>query len=136
MSSIDPIHRPVTAWAGLAVLAGMLLVVSGFFTLVQALLALFDDAFYVQADGQTVVLSLATWGWLHLVLGAAQLLVGVFVLLGSLWARATAAVILGLNAVAQMLFLPAYPLWSVAVIALNVLAIWALCMHGSEVRDV
>jgi hypothetical protein len=35
-----------------------------------------------------------------------------------------------------MVFLPAYPVWSIVVIAVDVLVIWALCMHGSEVRDV
>jgi hypothetical protein len=126
----------VTVWVSLVVLAGALLVLSGVFTLIQALYALFDDAVFVQADGQPILLGLATWGWVHLVLGALQVVVGLAVFRGATWARVTAAVVVGLNAVSQMVFLPAYPVWSIVVIAVDVLVIWALCMHGSEVREV
>ena len=126
----------VTVWVSLVVLAGALLALSGVFTLVQAFYALFGDAVFVQSDGQPMLLDITTWGWVHLVLGALQLAVGLAVFRGSTWARVTAAVVVGLSAVSQMVFLPAYPVWSIAVIAIDVLVIWALCMHGSEVRDV
>ncbi len=126
----------VTVWVSLVVLAGALLVLSGVFTLIQALYALVDDAVFVQADGQPILLNIATWGWVHLVLGTLQVVVGLAVFRGYTWARVTAAVVVGLNAVSQMVFLPAYPVWSIVVIAVDVLVIWALCMHGSEVRDV
>jgi hypothetical protein len=137
MTAGQPIPPPatVTPWVGLVVFAGALMAVSGFFTLVQALFALFDDAVYVQADGQVLLVSLTTWGWVHLALGSLQILVGLAVLRGSLWARLVAAVVVGVNAIAQMVFLPAYPIWSVAVIAVDILVIWALCMHGREVAD-
>jgi hypothetical protein len=126
----------VTVWVSLVVLAGALLVLSGVFTLVQAFYALFGDAVFVQSDGQPMLLDITTWGWVHLVLGALQLAVGLAVFRGSTWARVTAAVVVGLSAVSQMVFLPAYPIWSIVVIAIDVLVIWALCMHGSEVRDI
>lgn len=126
----------VTVWVSLVVLAGALLALSGVFTLVQAFYALFGDAVFVQSDGQPMLLDITTWGWVHLVLGALQLAVGLAVFRGSTWARVTAAVVVGLSAVSQMVFLPAYPVWSIVVIAIDVLVIWALCMHGSEVRDV
>jgi len=126
----------VTVWVSLVVLAGALLALSGVFTLVQALYALFGDAVFVQSDGQPMLLDITTWGWVHLVLGALQLAVGLAVFRGSTWARVMAAVVVGLSAVSQMVFLPAYPVWSIVVIAIDVLVIWALCMHGSEVRDV
>jgi len=126
----------VTVWVSLVVLAGALLALSGVFTLVQALYALFGDAVFVQSDGQPMLLDITTWGWVHLVLGALQLAVGLAVFRGATWARVAAAVVVGLSAVSQMVFLPAYPVWSIVVIAIDVLVIWALCMHGSEVRDV
>ena len=134
-SSSQPDVGRVTAWAGLVVLAGMLLAVAGVFTMIQAVYALTGHLF-AAADGRPPVLDLTTWGWLHLVLGALQLLVGVAVLQGVTWARVTAAVVVGLGALSQMVFLPTYPVWSALLIALDVLVVWALCMHGSEVRDV
>jgi hypothetical protein len=134
-SSSEPDVGPVTAWASLVVLAGMLLAVAGVFTLIQAIYALTGHLF-AAADGQPLLLDLTAWGWLHLALGALQLLVGLAVLQGVTWARVTAAVVVGLSAVSQMLFLPTYPVWSVLLIALDVLVVWALCMHGTEVRNV
>jgi hypothetical protein len=134
-SSSEPDAGPVTMWASLVVLAGMLLALAGVFTLVQAIYALTGHLF-AAADGQPLVLDLTTWGWVHLVLGGLQLLVGLAVLQGATWARVTAAVVVGLSAISQMMFLPTYPVWSLLLIALDVLVVWALCMHGSEVRDV
>jgi hypothetical protein len=39
-----------------------------------------------------------------------------------------------LSAVANMAFLPALPVWSAILIALDVLVIWAVTVHGSEVK--
>jgi hypothetical protein len=139
MSTTDPLQPTtgkVTAWVGFIVFAGMLLIVSGVFTLAEALYALFDDAIFVQADGQTLLLDITAWGWVHLVMGALQVLVGIALLRGSTWARVATVIVVGVNALAQMLFLPAYPLWGVLVVALDVLVIWAVCVHGTEVRDV
>jgi hypothetical protein len=139
MSTTDPLQPTtgkVTAWVGFIVFAGMLLIVSGVFTLAEALYALFDDAIFVQADGQTLLLDITAWGWVHLVMGALQVLVGIALLRGSTWARVATVIVVGVNALVQMLFLPAYPLWGVLVIALDVLVIWAVCVHGTEVRDV
>ncbi len=135
VNSSEPEVGPVTMWASLVVLAGMLLSVIGVFTLIQAIYALTGHLF-AAADGQPLLLDLTTWGWVHLVLGALQLLVGLAVLQGTTWARVVAAVLVGLGAVSQMMFLPTYPVWSALVIALDVLVVWALCMHGSEVRNV
>jgi hypothetical protein len=139
MSASDPLQPTtgrVTAWVGFIVFAGMLLVVSGVFTLAEALYALIDETFYLQADGQVLLLGITTWGWLHLVLGCLQLLVGFALLRGVMWARVATVLVVGLNAISQMVFLPAYPLWSVTVIALDIFVVWAVCVHGTEVRDV
>jgi hypothetical protein len=135
VNSSEPDVGPVTGWASLVVLAGVLLAVAGGFTVIQAIYALTGHLF-AAADGQGLVLDLTTWGWLHLVLGALQLLVGLAVLQGATWARATAAVVVGLGAISQMMFLPTYPVWSALLIALDVLIVWALCMHGTEVQNV
>ena len=135
VNSSEPDVGPVTMWASLVVLAGMLLSVIGVFTLIQAIYALTGHLFSA-SDGQPLLLDLTTWGWVHLVIGALQVLVGLAVLQGATWARLVAAVVVGLSAVSQMMFLPTYPVWSVLVIGLDVLVVWALCMHGSEVRNV
>jgi hypothetical protein len=41
-------------------------------------------------------------------------------------------VLLGLDAIAQMIFLPSYPFWSIMIIAVDVVALWGLCAYGSR----
>ena len=122
----------VTAWVSLVVLAGALLVLSGVFTLIQALYALVDDAVFVQADGQPILLNIATWGWVHLVLGVLAAATGVALMQGATWARAVAVGFVMLNMLTQLLFLPAYPFWSLLIIVLDVVVLWALIVHGDE----
>jgi hypothetical protein len=60
---------------------------------------------------------------------------GLGVLAGQTWARVVGVIFALLNATAQMLFIPAYPFWALAVIVLDVLVIWALTAHGGELRE-
>jgi hypothetical protein len=45
-------------------------------------------------------------------------------------ARWFAVAVLGVNAIDQMLFIPAYPLWSLMIIAVDAVALYGLCAYG------
>ena len=75
---------------------------------------------------------LRTWGWITLIAGALQLLAAAGVLAGNQLARWFAVAVVGLNAIGQMFFIPAYPFWSLTIIAIDVVALWALCVYGSR----
>jgi hypothetical protein len=47
-------------------------------------------------------------------------------------ARWFAVAVIGLNAIDQMFFIPAYPFWSLIIIALDVVALYGLCAYGSR----
>ena len=51
---------------------------------------------------------------------------------GNQVARWFAVAVLGLNAIDQMFFLPAYPFWSLVIIAVDVVALYGLCAYGSR----
>jgi hypothetical protein len=74
-----------------------------------------------------------SWGWIHLIGGVVVALAGFFVFSGALWARSIGIVLAGLSAIANFLFIPYYPFWSLLMIALDVFVIWALAVHGREV---
>jgi len=38
------------------------------------------------------------------------------------------------SAVVELAFLPAYPIWSGMMITLSVLVVWAVLVHGDELR--
>ncbi|MBK9179762.1 MAG: hypothetical protein IPM45_09370 [Acidimicrobiales bacterium] len=79
---------------------------------------------------------LTTWGWVHLVLGIVLVLVGIGILTGNLAARIVGVVVAAMSAVANFAFLPWYPVWAIAVIAIDVAIIWALTAHGRDVQAV
>ena len=73
---------------------------------------------------------LNTWGWIVLVLGTLQLIAAFTVASGNEFGRWLGIGAAGLNAIGQLLFLPAYPLWSMSMFALDILIIYALAVYG------
>ena len=78
---------------------------------------------------------LKAWGWTVTIIGALELLVAVGVYAKNQFARWTGVLILSLNAIAQLLFIPAYPFWSLTIFTLDVLAIYGLVAYGSRISE-
>ncbi len=117
------------SWAtGLMVFAAALLVTVGIFQVLQALVALFNDEFLIVGPEYTYAFDISAWGWIHLVIGLGLGLVGWFLFSGAEWARWAGIALAVLSAVANFMWLPYYPFWSIVVIALNVAIIWALAV--------
>ena len=113
------------------VFAVALLVTVGFFNLIDGIAAIANSHVFI-ANAHYVVGDLRAWGWVVLILGTLQVIAAVAVLAGSQAARWFAVVVIGLNAISQMLFIPAYPFWSLLIIAVDVVALWGLCAYGSR----
>jgi hypothetical protein len=124
-----------TGWAGWVVFGGVVLIMMGAFQIVEGLVALFDDGFYaVGSNGLVVDVDYNTWGWVHLVIGALGVLVGAGLLAGNMAARVAGVGIAFLSALANLAFISAYPVWSTIVIVLDVIVIFAIVVHGSELK--
>jgi hypothetical protein len=124
-----------TAWAGWVVFAGVMLMLLGALHITQGLVALFDNGFYaVSSNGLVVDVDYNTWGWIHIVIGLVGVLIGVGLLMGNLAARMAGVAIALLSALANLLFISAYPVWSVIVIVLDVIVIYAIIVHGRELK--
>ena len=115
----------------MAIFAGSLVLMVGFFNLLDGIAAIANSHIYT-ANAQYVVGDLHTWGWLMTIFGGLQLVVGAGVMVGNQLARWCAVAMVGVNAVAQMFFIPAYPFWSLMIIAVDVVALWGLCAYGSR----
>jgi hypothetical protein len=113
------------------VFAVALLVTVGVFNLIDGIAAIANSHVFI-ANAHYVVGDLRAWGWVVLILGALQVIAAVAVLADSQAARWFAVVVIGLNAIGQMLFIPAYPFWSLLIIAVDVVALWGLCAYGSR----
>ena len=113
------------------IFASGLLAVVGFFNLIDGIAAIANSHVFI-ANAHYVVGDLRAWGWVVLILGVLQLIAAIAILAGSQAARWFAVVVIGLNAIGQMLFIPAYPFWSLMIIAVDIVALWGLCAYGSR----
>jgi hypothetical protein len=130
-------NRPdPTGWTGWVVFASFMMFLVGAFQVIQGIVALFDDGFYLVTPGKLVVdVNYNVWGTVHLIIGGLLMLSGAGVLTGNVAARTIGVLLAGLSAVANLVFIEAYPVWSIIVITVDVLVIYALTVHGRELKD-
>jgi len=124
---------PASPWAsGLTVFAGVLMIVDGIFGVLTGIAALLNDKVYVTTPEYVYAYDLTTWGWVHLLLGVLVGLAGLAVLRGQTWGRVTGMAMAGVSLVANFMFIPHYPVWSIVIIALDVAIIWALAVYRRD----
>lgn len=125
----------VSGWAGWVVFAGAMLVLMGVFQAIEGLVALFRTGYYaVPASDLVVSVNYNTWGWIHLILGVIAILVGFGLITGNTVARVLGVILAGLSAIVNLAFIAAYPVWSTILIALDVIIIYAIIVHGRELQ--
>lgn len=128
------VERESWAWAGWIVFAGTLLLIIGMINLFEGFVALIDDERVVVTPNNFVMVDLTSWGWTLVISGLLLLACGIGLLSAQTWARITAMVIVGLHAVSQIAWIGAYPIWSLLMIALDVVVLFALTARWSGVR--
>lgn len=126
----------MTGWVGWIAFAGVMMVLLGAFHILQGLVAVFRDEYYlISSSGLVLNVDYTAWGWIHIIGGAVVMAAGFFVFTGNVVARTIGVVVAMISALLNIAFLSAYPIWSALMIGFNVLAIWALTVHGGEMRD-
>jgi hypothetical protein len=111
---------------GAATFAAMLMLLVGTLHLVEGLVALVNEDFYVLRAAEPFQLDLVAWGWIHVVFGVAVALAGGGLLGGVRGARAAATVLATLSVLVNAAWLPYYPLWSATVVGLDIFVLWSL----------
>ncbi|WP_370184141.1 hypothetical protein [Rhodococcus wratislaviensis] len=112
--------------AGTSIAAAVIMVTVGIIQFCQGIAAVAENEVFVTGLNYVYKFDLTTWGWIHIVLGVLVAAVGLALFTGAGWARVTAIVIAAVSILANFLWLPYYPWWSVLIIALDVVVIWAL----------
>lgn len=124
-TSMHRVRAPMTS--GWLTFAGVLGLVVGAFNVIDGLVGLFRHSYYlVGADKVLVFNSYHTWGWIWLGVGIAQILIALGVLAGQMWARVLGVILAMAVAIGHLAFLEAFPVWSLLVISLCVVLIYAL----------
>src|SRR3954454_4431187 len=124
-------RHPGDGWLAFSV---VLLGIAGVLNVIGGIAAIGDSKFFVH-DTKYVVGSLSTWGWVVLCLGVIQLFVAYGIYLRNQGARWVGVFSLSLNAIAQLLMIPAYPFWSLAIFALDIIAIYGLVVYGQHTAE-
>jgi hypothetical protein len=128
-----PVSRPRNGLAvGTVVFAGVAMLMMGAFHALQGLVALLNDTFYVVGQEWTFQFDITSWGWIHLIFGLVVVVAGVFVFSGAVWARSVGVAVAVISAILNFMWLPYYPVWSLLIIAVDVLVVWALTVHGRD----
>ena len=116
--------------------AGVILFLSGAFTLSQGLVALFKpDTYFVLVGEQLFLLDVQGWAWWNIIIGALLILTAGALAYGATWARVVAIILASLSAITQLFLIPEQPFWAIAIILVDILIIFALTVHGHELKD-
>lgn len=116
------------AFAG-AVLAGVLMMLTGLYGFLAGLAMVLKAPFFVIHSSYAYVWTTHGWGWTELIIGAVVFAAGVCVLLGMVWARVVGVILATLSGIASFMVLPYYPIWSIIMIAVDLFIIWALVAY-------
>jgi hypothetical protein len=145
MSTIDPgtrvsgrmmgpqadFGKPESTGEGWLLFAAIILAIVGVLNIIYGIAAIGDSSFFV-GDTEFILSGLNTWGWVSVILGALQLLACVSVARGGQFGRWFGILAASLNAVAALLSIPAYPFWSLAVFAVDLMIIYGLAVYGGR----
>ena len=124
----------VTGWTGWIGFASVMMMIGGGLAVIQGFIAAVNDEWVVWGNNANLYLDLTAWGWTHMIIGLIVFIAGIGVLSGNVLARTVGVVVATISLVANFLFIPAYPIWAVALMVIDGLVIWALTVHGAEMR--
>lgn len=127
----------VTGWTGFIGFASVMLILVGCFHAIAGLVGIFKEEYFVVPKRDLLVtVDYTAWGWTHLGLGVLAIGVALGMARGSMWARVFAVVFAIASAIVNLGFLNAQPVWSTLLIAFDILVIWAVTVHGREMKAV
>jgi hypothetical protein len=123
-----------SGWAiGWALFAAVVLITVGCFQVIAGIAAIAEDDIFLRTPNYVFDLDVSQWGWIHLILGAVLILSGLGIMSGNVLARTVGVFVAALSAIANFAFIPFYPVWSIAILAVDIAVIWALTAHGRDV---
>ena len=126
----------VTGWVGWVGFAGIMMILGGIFQAIAGLVGIFNQAYFAVSDTSRllVIHNVHTYGWFNLIWGAIVMLAGFALFSGSTWARVVAVIVAMGTAIANLVSISLYPVWSIICLTVSLLVIYAVIVHGSELK--
>lgn len=118
---------------GVTFFAATMMAIVGGFHIIAGIAALIEDQFFVIGREYVYEFDVTTWGWIHLIAGIVVFVASFGLFTGRLWARAVGVLVAAASLILNFMYLPYFPVWSVVMIAVSILVIWALTVHGRDI---
>lgn len=129
-------NNSVSGWTGWVAFAATLMLLAGFFHIITGLVGLFNDDVYVFGAQNVWLVSYTTWGWAHILWGLLAIWAGASLTKGNFFGRLAAIVVAVSSAMVSLAFIPVYPIWSVLILAMDVCVLYAVIVHGGEMKEI
>jgi hypothetical protein len=117
-------------YSGWVIFAAVMLLIVGVLNVVWGIAAIADSKFFIQ-DQKYILSNLNAWGWITLIIGVLQLFAGFSLWSGNLYGRIVAIFVASLSALAALMSIPAYPFWSLAIFAIDIIIIYQVSLYGA-----
>jgi hypothetical protein len=128
-------QNETTGWTGWVVFAGVMMVIGGALWALQGFIAVIKGDLVIFGDEGALFLNVTGWGWVHMILGLLLLLSGVLVMRGNMFGRTMAVFLVILSIIINFIWLPVYPVWAIIVIVIDVFILYAVIVHGREMKN-
>jgi hypothetical protein len=127
-----------TGWVGWIGFAGLMMMLAGIFQAISGLVGIFSQSYFAVANTSNqllVIHNVHAWGWFNLIMGSVILAAGISLFSGSIPPRAIAVTLAMFSAIANLVAISLYPVWSIICLTLAILVIYAVVVHGGELRE-
>jgi hypothetical protein len=126
-------EQSLSDWVyGFIFLGASLMLLIGCLDLMQGIVAVLDENFYVPKAEYPFEIDPTLWGWLHIVSGSLMIIAALGLVSGSAISRVLAIGLAFLSAVWSFYSIPYYPVWSIVILLLDVGLIWIIAKHGGQ----
>lgn len=123
-----------TGWTGWIGFASIMLYLAGFFHVIVGFTALFNDKLFALTPATLWTMDITSWGWVHIIGGILAILAASSLLSVNTYGRIFAIIVAVLGALVNMAFMPIYPIWSILIIAIDILVVYAVVVHADEMK--
>ena len=135
-SSTPRTATAATGWTGWVSFAAFMMMLSGALSGIIGFLAVINNNWTMWNNNGAPYGSPYGWGWWSMFVGLVVFSIGAALLRGSMFARTVAVFIAAASLISHFVTLNVAPLWSITVITIDILVIWAVMVHGKEMKEI
>ena len=128
-------NNEATGWVGWVAFAALMLALVGVFHMIAGFVGLFQEDIYAVGPNAVWMFDYSQWGWVHILGGLLAFLAAGSLAAGHMYGRVIAVLVAMVSVVMNMAFVPIYPVWSLMMATVGVLVIWAVTVHGGELKE-